>query len=56
MPKGRAGIHKFLLSRPQTPKLSYGYNSNMNGGRSGYRVFCANNFPASTELAHKITE
>ncbi|KAI5613737.1 phosphoribosyl pyrophosphate synthase-associated protein 1, partial [Silurus asotus] len=56
MPKSRAGVHKLLLSRPQTPKLSYGYNSNMNVGRSGYRVFCANNVPASTELAHKITE
>ncbi|XP_053494150.1 phosphoribosyl pyrophosphate synthase-associated protein 1-like isoform X1 [Ictalurus furcatus] len=56
MPKSRAGIHKFLLSRPQTPKLSYGYNPNMNVGRSGYRVFCANNIPACTELANKITE
>ncbi|KAG7327013.1 hypothetical protein KOW79_010414 [Hemibagrus wyckioides] len=56
MPKSRAGVHKFLLSRPQTPKLSYGYNSNMNVGRSGYRVFCANNIPACTELANKITE
>ncbi|XP_034153864.1 phosphoribosyl pyrophosphate synthase-associated protein 1 isoform X3 [Pangasianodon hypophthalmus] len=28
----------------------------MNVGRSGYRVFCANNIPASTELANKITE
>ncbi|NP_001187518.1 phosphoribosyl pyrophosphate synthetase-associated protein 1 [Ictalurus punctatus] len=28
----------------------------MNVGRSGYRVFCANNIPACTELANKITE
>ncbi|XP_036426051.1 phosphoribosyl pyrophosphate synthase-associated protein 1-like isoform X2 [Colossoma macropomum] len=56
MPKSRAGPHKFSLSHPQTPKLSYGYKSTMNVGRSGYRVFSANSTPACTELAKKITE
>ncbi|XP_072539489.1 phosphoribosyl pyrophosphate synthase-associated protein 1-like isoform X1 [Salminus brasiliensis] len=56
MPKSRAGPHKFSLSHPQTPKLSYGYMSKMNVGRSGYRVFSANSTPACTELAKQITE
>uniref|UniRef100_A0A4W4FCB3 Ribose-phosphate pyrophosphokinase N-terminal domain-containing protein n=1 Tax=Electrophorus electricus TaxID=8005 RepID=A0A4W4FCB3_ELEEL len=56
MPKGRAGPHKFSLSHPQTPKLSYGYSSKMNIGKSGYRVFSANSTSACSELAKIITE
>ncbi|KAG5278893.1 hypothetical protein AALO_G00103890 [Alosa alosa] len=36
--------------------LSYDYQSRMNVGKSGYRVFSANSTTAGTELAKKITE
>ncbi|XP_076027249.1 phosphoribosyl pyrophosphate synthase-associated protein 1-like isoform X1 [Genypterus blacodes] len=55
MPYRRFGAHRSLLSRSQTPKLSYGYTK-MNLSKSGYRVFSANSTTACTELAKKITE
>ncbi|XP_063052439.1 phosphoribosyl pyrophosphate synthase-associated protein 1-like isoform X1 [Engraulis encrasicolus] len=56
MPKSRLGPHKSFLSLSKSPKLSYGYQSRMNVGKSGYRVFSANSTTACTELAKKITE
>ncbi|XP_054635789.1 phosphoribosyl pyrophosphate synthase-associated protein 1-like isoform X1 [Dunckerocampus dactyliophorus] len=55
MPIRRFGGHRSLVSRSETPKLSYGY-SKMNVSRSGYRVFSANSSTSSTQLAKKITE
>nr|XP_057934565.1 phosphoribosyl pyrophosphate synthase-associated protein 1-like isoform X2 [Doryrhamphus excisus] len=55
MPIRRFGCHKSLVSRSETPKLSYGY-SKMNVSRNGYRVFSANSSTASAQLAKKITE
>ncbi|XP_030637088.1 phosphoribosyl pyrophosphate synthase-associated protein 1-like isoform X2 [Chanos chanos] len=56
MPKRRFGPHKFSFSQSHSAKLSYGYNSRMNVGKSGYRVFSANSTTACTELAKRITE
>ncbi|XP_041960658.1 phosphoribosyl pyrophosphate synthase-associated protein 1-like isoform X2 [Alosa alosa] len=56
MPKSRLGPHKSLLFHSKSPKLSYDYQSRMNVGKSGYRVFSANSTTAGTELAKKITE
>ncbi|XP_076149073.1 phosphoribosyl pyrophosphate synthase-associated protein 1-like isoform X1 [Alosa pseudoharengus] len=56
MPKSRLGPHKSFLFHSKSPKLSYDYQSRMNVGKSGYRVFSANSTTAGTELAKKITE
>jgi len=55
MPIRRFGAHGSIVSRSQTPKLSFGY-TNMNVSKSGYRVFSANSTTACLELAKKITE
>ncbi|XP_061882999.1 phosphoribosyl pyrophosphate synthase-associated protein 1-like isoform X2 [Entelurus aequoreus] len=55
MPIRRFGGHRSLVSRSNSPKLSYGY-SKMNVSKGGYRVFSANSSTASVQLAKKITE